>query len=119
MIQFVLILGVVLLGVAVTMVLRAITTPAGPSTETIEQISAYGFAGGAAAAASAAEAGPGLRVRLDDLTADIGRWLGRRMSRFKGADYRATARRGRHVHDDARAPPRDAVPRRRSSECSL
>ena len=28
-------------------------------------------------------------MRLDDLTADVGRWLGRRMSRFKGADYRA------------------------------
>ncbi len=89
MIQLVLILGVVLLGVAVTMVLRAITAPAGPSTETIEQIGAYGFTGGAAAAAAAAEAGPGLRVRLNDLTADIGRSLGRRMSRFKGADYRA------------------------------
>src|SRR6185503_13236057 len=89
MIQLVLILGVVLLGVAVTMVLRAITAPAGPSTETIEQIGAYGFTGGAAAAAAAAEAGQGLRARLNDLTADIGRSLGRRMSRFKGADYRA------------------------------
>src|SRR4029079_8196891 len=88
MIQLVLILGVVLLGIAVTMVLRAITAPAGPSTETIEQISAYGFTGGSAAG-STADAGPGLRVRLNDLTADLGRWLGRRMSRFKGADYRA------------------------------
>ena len=51
MIQLVLILGVVLLGIAVTMVLRAITAPAGPSTETIEQIGAYGFTGGVAAAA--------------------------------------------------------------------
>src|SRR6185503_9184871 len=88
MIQLVLILGVGRLIIAVTMVLRAITAPAGPSTETIEQIGAYGFTG-RAAAASAGEAGPGLRVRLNDLTADVGRWLGRRMSRFKGADYRA------------------------------
>ena len=88
MIQLVFILGVVLLGIAVTMVLRAMTTPAGPSTETIEQIGAYGFTGGTAGG-STSEAGPGLRVRLNDLTADLGRWLGQRMSRFKGADYRA------------------------------
>ena len=41
----VLILGLFLLAVAVTMVLRALTSPRGPSTETIEQIGHYGFAG--------------------------------------------------------------------------
>ena len=69
------------------MVLRALTTPAGPSTETIEQIGAYGFAG--ALPDRRTEAGPGLRARLDDLTGGLGRWLGQRFSRLKGPDYRA------------------------------
>jgi hypothetical protein len=42
--HLILILGLFLLAVAVTMVLRALTSPRGPSTETIEQIGHYGFA---------------------------------------------------------------------------
>ena len=49
-IHLVLILGLFLLAVAVTMVLRALTAPRGPSTETIEQIGHYGFAGSLPAA---------------------------------------------------------------------
>jgi tight adherence protein C len=85
MIHFILIIGLFLLAIAVTMVLRALTTHAGPSTETLEQISAYGFAG---SLPTTAEAGPGLKVRLDDLTGSIGRWLARNFSRLRGRDYR-------------------------------
>jgi len=81
-----LILGVFLLGVAVTMVLRALTTPAGPSTETIEQISAYGFAG---TLPTSTEAGPTVGARLGDLTGSVGQWLSRRFTRLRGRDYRA------------------------------
>jgi len=85
---FALILGLFLLAVAVTMVVRALTTPAGPSTETIEQISAYGFAG-SLPAPSHDDQGPGLRARLDDLTTSAGRYLDQRFSRLRGRDYRA------------------------------
>jgi tight adherence protein C len=81
-----LILGVVLLGVAVTMVARALTTPAGPSTETLEQISAYGFAG---TLPTAVEKGPSLRTRMGDITGATGEALSRRFSRLRGKDYRA------------------------------
>ena len=107
-----------LLGVAVTMVLRALTTPAGPSTETIEQISAYGFAG--ALRRVAPRPGRRLGARLGDLTGTMGRVArSRRFSRLRGTGLPRAARLGRHVHDDARAPARDAVPRRASSAHSL
>jgi tight adherence protein C len=85
MIHVVLIIGLFLLAVAVTMVLRALTTPAGPSTETLEQISAYGFAG---SLPQATEQGPGLRVRAGDFAGSTGRWLGQRFTRLRGRDYR-------------------------------
>ena len=81
-----LILGLFLLGVAVTMVARALTTPAGPSTETLEQISAYGFAG---TLPTAVEKGPSLRTRMGDITGATGEALSRRFSRLRGSDYRA------------------------------
>ncbi len=87
MIHFVLILGLFLLAVAVTMVLRALTSPRGPSTETIEQIGAYGFAGSMASTGD--EHKVSLRERLNDLTASAGRWVSRRFTRVKGKDYRA------------------------------
>src|SRR6476619_3606631 len=86
MIHLVLILGLGLIAVAVTMVVRALTAPSGPSTETIEQIGAYGFAGSLPAGGT--EPRPSLGSRLNDLTSDIGRWIGRHFSRFRGADYR-------------------------------
>ena len=86
MIHFILIIGLFLLAIAVTMVLRAITTPAGRSTETLEQISAYGFAG---TLPTQAEEGPSIRARMDDLTGAIGQWLGRHSTRLKGRDYRS------------------------------
>jgi tight adherence protein C len=88
MIHFVLILGLFLLAVAVTMVLRALTSPRGPSTETIEQIGAYGFAG-SLPTTGAEEHDVPVRQRVDDLLGSTGRWLGSRFGRLKGKDYRA------------------------------
>jgi tight adherence protein C len=88
MIHFILILGLFLLAVAVTMVLRALTSPRGPSTETIEQIGAYGFAGSLPTVGTEAHDVP-VRQRVDDLLGSTGRWLGSRFSRLKGKDYRA------------------------------
>ena len=88
MIHFVLILGLFLLAIAVTMVLRALTSPRGPSTETIEQIGAYGFAG-SLSSSTGDEHKVSLRERLNDLTASAGRWVSSRFTRVKGKDYRA------------------------------
>ena len=85
MINLVLIIGLFLIAIAVTMLLRALTKPAGPSTETIEQIGAYGFAG---ALPTTSEKGPDLRARLGDFAGSTGRWLGQRFTRLKGSDYR-------------------------------
>jgi tight adherence protein C len=85
MIHVVAIIGLFLLAIAVTMVIRALTSPAGPSTETLEQISAYGFAG---SLPTASEEGPGLRVRIGDFAGNTGRWLGQRFTRLRGKDYR-------------------------------
>jgi pilus assembly protein TadC len=87
MIHFVLILGLFLVAVAVTMLVRALTAPSG-SSDTIEQISAYGFAGTVAAGA-AAEPTASFGSRFADLTAAIGRWIGSRFGRLRGKDYRA------------------------------
>ena len=86
--HLILILGLFLLAVAVTMVLRALTTPRGPSTETIEQIGHYGFAGSLPAGGSEGH-DLDVRQRVDDFVASAGRWFGSRFSRLKGKDYRA------------------------------
>jgi tight adherence protein C len=85
MIHFVLIIGLFLLAIAVTMVLRALTSPGGPSTETLEQIGAYGFAG---TLPTTTEKGPGFRVRVGDFASSTGRWLGQRFTRLRGKNYR-------------------------------
>ena len=84
---FLAILGLFFVAVAVTMVLRALTRPAGPSTETLEQISAYGFAGTLPGAMREPQ-GPNLRARLDDLTSATGRWIGEHFTRVRGKNYR-------------------------------
>ena len=66
MMYLVLILGLFLLALAVTMVIRALSAPAGPSTETIEQIGAYGFAGSLPTSA-AGEPRKSLRSHFDDI----------------------------------------------------
>ena len=87
MTYLVLILGLFLVAVAVTMVIRALNTPAGPSTETIQQIGAYGFAG--SLSTSDREPGQSLRGHLDDIATTAGRWIGNHFSRLRGKDYRS------------------------------
>jgi tight adherence protein C len=87
MIHFIFVIGLVFLAVGVTLLIRAVMTPAGPSTETIEQIGHYGFAG--TLPDKGAESEIDIRARLDDLTGRLGRWLGNRFTRLKGRDYRA------------------------------
>ena len=86
MIHFVLIIGLLLLAVAVVMVARAVTTRTA-STETIDQIGAYGFAG--SLPASPDDEGPGVRRRFDDITGALGRGLLKRFERLRGNDYRS------------------------------
>jgi tight adherence protein C len=74
---FIAILAIVLLGVAVTLVVRGVLTSA--TTETVEQISAYGYAGTAGAFTDEHERS--LRDWFDQAAA----WLGERLSqRFSG-----------------------------------
>ena len=86
MLIFVLIIGLFFLAVAVTMVMRAVGTPGGRSSETLEQIDAYGFAGALPAGSSDPEVR--FKERMDSLTGAIGRWAASRFSRFKLPDYR-------------------------------
>lgn len=88
MIHFILILGLFLLAIAVTMIIRGATSPGGPSTETLEQIGAYGFAGSLPSSDPDQDA-PSLSSRFGDLAAGIGRNLGQRFTRLRGKDYRA------------------------------
>jgi len=86
LIHFVLILGLLFLAMGITFLIRGATTPAGPSTETIEQISAYGFAG---TLPVAEDAGPNARARFDDLLGNLGTWFGSRFAGLRGKDYRS------------------------------
>ncbi len=88
MIHFILIFGLLLLAVAVTMVTRAIMTPAGPSTETIQQIGAYGFTS-SLTVSGADESRRSFRSFVDDVTATAGAWMTRHFSRLRGKDYRS------------------------------
>jgi tight adherence protein C len=88
MLIFVLIIGLFFLAIAVTMVARAVGTPGGRSSDTLDQIDAYGFAG-SLPAGSDSEHHIGLRERMDSLSGAIGRWAASRFSRFKLPDYRA------------------------------
>ena len=103
MTHFVLILGLFLLAVAVTMVIRALNTPAGPSTETIQQIGAYGFAG---SLPTESEPGQSLRGHLDDITTAAGRWLGTSLLEASGEGLPLAADLGGHVHLEPRPPAR-------------
>ena len=87
MIHFIAILALFFLAIAVTMVIRAVTTPGGPSSETLEQISHYGFAG--TLPASDQGDGRGFKERFGDLASGIGRMLTHRFERFRGRDNRA------------------------------
>jgi tight adherence protein C len=86
MIHFILIIGLFFLAVAVVMLARAATAPGGHSSETLDQIGAYGFGG---TLPTDSEPHAKLGVRLGDLITELGRRLGTRFSRLKGNDYRA------------------------------
>ena len=88
MLHFVLVIGLALLAVAITMILRGALASSSPSTETIDQIGAYGFAGSLPASAGDDAPAIRLRARLGDLSGRIGRSLGTRFSRLRVADYR-------------------------------
>jgi tight adherence protein C len=88
MLTFVLIIGLFLLAIGVTMVARAAGTPGARSTEPLEQIDAYGFAGTLPTAAGEREH-TSVRERMGSLSGAIGRYLASRFSRFKMPDYRA------------------------------
>jgi tight adherence protein C len=88
MLIFVLIIGLFFLAVAVTMVMRAVGTPGGRSSETLEQIDAYGFAG-SLPVGSSSEHQVGFKERMDSLSGAVGRWAASRFTRFKLPDYRA------------------------------
>jgi tight adherence protein C len=87
MVHFVLILGLFLLAIAVTMVLRALSVPGGRSTETLEQIEAYGFGG--TLPSSRAGDRRSARERVEGLVGAIGAWLARSFSRIELPDYRS------------------------------
>ncbi len=87
MLIFVLIIGLFFLAIAVTMVARAVGTPAGRSSETLEQIDAYGFAG-SLPTPTGSEHHVDFKDRMGSLTASIGRWAASRFSRFQLPDYR-------------------------------
>jgi tight adherence protein C len=87
MLIFVLIIGLFFLAIAVTMVARAVGTPGGRSSETLEQIDAYGFAG-TLPMPSGSEHAVGFRERMDSLSGAVGRWAASRFSRFQLPDYR-------------------------------
>ena len=108
MIHFLLIIGLFLLAVAVIMVARAVTTRTA-STETIEQIGAYGFAG--SLPSSDIDDGPGVRGRFEDITGALGRWPAAALREAPRERLPLAAHRRGHVHDDARATARHAVRR--------
>jgi len=87
MIHFIAILALFFLAVAVTMVIRALTTPGGPSSDTLEQISAYGFAGTLSSTDRSDK--PSIKDRLGDVAGEVGRIFLRRFERLKGQDYRS------------------------------
>ena len=87
MLHFIFVIGLFLLAIGVTLLIRGVFTPSGPSTETIEQIGHYGFGGSLADKAD--ESAFDLRSALDDFVGRVGRWVSTRFSRANGRDYRS------------------------------
>ena len=88
MLIFILIIGLFFLAVAVTMVMRAVGTPAGRSSDALEQIDAYGFAGTLPTSDHPGDR-VGFKERMDSLSGAVGRWAASRFQRFQLPDYRA------------------------------
>ena len=87
MLHLILLIGLILLAVAVTMVTRALLIPWGRSSETLDQIGAYGFAGTLNSGETQQQAG--LRSRFDSISVAVGAYLTQRFSRLKSRDMRS------------------------------
>ena len=87
MLHLILLIGLILLAVAVTMVTRALLIPWGRSSETLDQIGAYGFAGTLPSGETQRQAG--LRSRFDSISGAVGAYLTQRFSRLKSRDMRS------------------------------
>jgi tight adherence protein C len=83
-VTIVLFLGLVLLATGVTLLVRAVTLPSGRASETLQQITSYGFIGRTGEDREAAGSGRA----LDSLATSIGEYLGRRFSFFQEAELR-------------------------------
>ena len=81
-----LVIAIGLVGIAVTLVLRAILTPSRRSTETVESIGSYGFQG--APAIDTGGAGPERRRPLDELAGSLGEFFGGRLSLLRESELR-------------------------------
>ena len=111
MIHFVLILGLFLLAVAVTMVVRgAERRPPGRPPRRSSRSAPTGSR--ASLPTRTSEPGQSLRGHLDDIAATAGRWLGSHFSSASGEGLPLAADLGGHVHLEPRPPARHAVPRR-------
>jgi tight adherence protein C len=87
MLHFIFVIGLFFLAIGVTLLIRGVMTPSGPSTETIEQIGHYGFGG--SLPGKAEESAFDLRATFDDFVGRVGRWVGTRFKRLNGKDYRS------------------------------
>jgi tight adherence protein C len=83
-VTIVLFLGLVLLATGVTLLVRAVALPSGRASETLQQITAYGFVGRSDDERDASASGG----TLDSLATSIGGYLGKRFSFFQEAELR-------------------------------
>ncbi len=108
MLFFVAILAIVLLGVAVTLVVRGAFSPA--NQETVEQISAYGYASNAGAYVEKEHRS--VRDWFDGAASWLGERLGRRFSALREREIRATPGLRWALHDERGSHLRLPVPLR-------
>ena len=87
MLHFIFVIGLFFLAIGVTLLIRGVMAPSGPSTETIEQIGHYGFGG--TLSDKADESAFDLRSSLDDFVGRVGGWVSTRFRRADGKDYRS------------------------------
>jgi tight adherence protein C len=87
MLILVLIVGVVLLGAAVTLLARAAVSPSARAAETLQQIGTYGYAGSARQAGDA-EPERTLRETIDRIAFKVGDTIGSRFSRLSERELR-------------------------------
>jgi tight adherence protein C len=83
----ILIIGLSLLAMAVTMILRGLFPGAGHSTEALDQIGAYGYAGSLPEGSDAPRRS--LLAWADDVASSLGAWVGRRFTSLAPANMRS------------------------------